>query len=588
MIRAAGTLCVDPNGHVLLVHRTDGQGWSTPGGHIEDGESAQRAAQRELEEETKHEEKLEALLPWTRRIKDGVDFTTFLVKVPEQFTPRLDGEHDQFRWVDRHVALDSMELHPGVKVALLLPDLDELGVAKAIRAGELMSPWRYKNVLLIALRITGTGAAYRLAEKEFVWRDESLYLNDEFLQRCNGLPVIWVHPENKPQLNSKEFHDRIVGTVFLPYILENEVWGIAKIYDDGAMAVLEENTPKLSTSPCVVLRPDGSSSKYRLQDGSIILIEGKPALLDHLAIVEVGVWDKAGEPSGVLNQLEDPKMPEATLAPAAAAPPGEAKSDSDVKLDKILTHMDSFQVSHKALADGQAALCSRMDAFEAAHKPAEGKEPVAPAAVAPGGEAAPLAVDRKDGEAQPGKESEGAALASERDPNHLQPADSAMADSNSKRINELEAQIKTMNQRIPTDMPEEDRLKFVAVQERAERVAQAFGDAQGAPRWLHGETLDQYRRRMANKFRTHSPAWKDIDITPFAGATLVPVETQIYADAMNAAMHPSSVEGGQLRQVIEQDATGRRIKNFYGDPEVTWGPFKLHPRLVSDLRTKFN
>ena len=73
--------------------------------------------------------------------------------------------------------------------AAALADLDELGIAKAIRDGALTSPQEYANLLLVALRITGTGAAYRSGANEFVWRDPSIYLNAEFLQRCNGLPV---------------------------------------------------------------------------------------------------------------------------------------------------------------------------------------------------------------------------------------------------------------------------------------------------------------------------------------------------------------------------------------------------------------
>src|SRR5690349_20417185 len=36
LIRAAGILCITSTGHVLLVHRTDGQGWAFPGGRIEE------------------------------------------------------------------------------------------------------------------------------------------------------------------------------------------------------------------------------------------------------------------------------------------------------------------------------------------------------------------------------------------------------------------------------------------------------------------------------------------------------------------------------------------------------------------------
>lgn len=173
--------------------------------------------------------------------------------------------------------------------------LDELGVAKAIRDGELTSPQRYQNILLVALRITGTGAAYRQGADEFVWRAPSLYLNDEFLERCQGLPVILEHPQ-KNILNSQEFTDRIIGTVMLPYVKGDEIWAVSKIYDMPAARMLE--TEKLSTSPAVVLG-GADDSTFKLSDGKTLLIEGKPVLLDHLAVTALGTWDRGGPPAGV-------------------------------------------------------------------------------------------------------------------------------------------------------------------------------------------------------------------------------------------------------------------------------------------------
>lgn len=43
---AAGTLFVDPDGRVLLVHPTYKAGWDMPGGHVEPGESPARLARR--------------------------------------------------------------------------------------------------------------------------------------------------------------------------------------------------------------------------------------------------------------------------------------------------------------------------------------------------------------------------------------------------------------------------------------------------------------------------------------------------------------------------------------------------------------
>jgi 8-oxo-dGTP pyrophosphatase MutT (NUDIX family) len=308
MIRAAGILYVAPNGHVLLVRRTDGQGWAFPGGGIEDGESAEEAARRELFEETG--ETFEGSLTlWTRRVSPGlpvggegrdtviseeVDFTTFLAKGAE-FEPTLNAEHDAWQWVDRAFALSSSLLHPGVPIALRRFEMHELDMAKAIVSGELTSPQRYENLLLVAIRITGTGVSYRGGKHdEFPWRDPSLYLNPEFLERCNGLPVILEHPD-KTFLNTKEFRNRIVGTIFLPYIKNDEVWGIAKILDMEAAEMLESD--KMSTSPAVFC----GGLKYKMKDGTKLLIEEEPTIVDHIALLfeGQGVWDKGLGMAGV-------------------------------------------------------------------------------------------------------------------------------------------------------------------------------------------------------------------------------------------------------------------------------------------------
>jgi hypothetical protein len=95
-VRAAGVMYVSDSGHVLLLRRSDTGEWAFPGGHIEPGESAQQAARRECEEEIGH--RPEQLRPWTQRVADGVDFTTFMCRVPERFAPRLNDEHREHAW----------------------------------------------------------------------------------------------------------------------------------------------------------------------------------------------------------------------------------------------------------------------------------------------------------------------------------------------------------------------------------------------------------------------------------------------------------------------------------------------------------
>lgn len=194
-----------------------------------------------------------------------------------------------------------MKIHPGLVPILKRMSADELTIAEMIRDGELSSPQHYHNMVLFLIRITGTGVSYRPALNEYVYRKPEHYLTDRFLQRCNGLPVIWQHPK-KSLLTSKEFGDRIVGTVFLPFIREDEVWAVVKIFDAEAIQIL--NTEQMSTSPAVLLEP-GSAVKETTK-GERLLIEEKPKLLDHIAICEQGVWDKGGlvDP-GIESEMAD-------------------------------------------------------------------------------------------------------------------------------------------------------------------------------------------------------------------------------------------------------------------------------------------
>jgi 8-oxo-dGTP pyrophosphatase MutT (NUDIX family) len=331
MTKAAGIMIATGEGLVLFLLRGPGGDfpgyWCFPGGRLEDGETAAEGAAREALEESGFSVDPAKLAPLARCIKDhlapvagpplgdgtttptegpsgpsvgAVDFTTFFARVPECFVPVLgpDGapEHVAFAWCPAEAP--PLPLHPGCAVALSRLTMDELGVARAIAAGDLTSPQRYGNVALFDIRITGTGASYRTKMNEFVWRDPSIYLNDDFLARCNGLPVIVKHPA-KNVLDAGEFRRRVAGTVFLPYIKGDEVWAIAKIFDDEVAGVMEREV--MSTSPAVVFRPGDEGDKMTMENGSVLFVENTPLLLDHIAICADGVWDKGTGPGGVAS-----------------------------------------------------------------------------------------------------------------------------------------------------------------------------------------------------------------------------------------------------------------------------------------------
>lgn len=93
---AAGVMFVTDDGDVLLLRRSDTGEWAFPGGKVENGETLEEAASRECEEEIGR--RPDVLQPWTRRVVGGVDFTTFLARIPERFEPKLNDEHEDYGW----------------------------------------------------------------------------------------------------------------------------------------------------------------------------------------------------------------------------------------------------------------------------------------------------------------------------------------------------------------------------------------------------------------------------------------------------------------------------------------------------------
>ena len=549
------------SGKVLLLKRGDGGDypghWRFPAGRMEPGETDEMTAIRECSEETGH--LITGGLKQLSFTDDGrVAFTTF-GKVSNEFAPTLCDESTDWVWAGPG---DYPEpLHPGVRMTLesgVLDSIDprkmdELQIARAMAAGELPSPQHYENMVMFAIRITGTGVAYRTAVNEFVFRNPDLYLNDEFLARCNGLPVISEHPE-KASLNSEEFADRVIGSVVLPYISGNEVWGISRIYDETAAGLMEKH--QLSTSPTVVFRDPAVNSTVKLEDGATLLIEGKPSLLDHVAICIQGVWDKGGPPSGVsTNNVQEIQMTEDELkakadaeakeaeAKAKADSEAKAKADADEKLskfmDSVMARMDSIEASMKANTKADNDLPTQTAADKA----------------------------KADAEAKEKEEAEAKAKADAEEA-EKEAAAKADAEETRKKIADLES-------RMPKEMSDADYAEMADAQAKADSVFSAFGDS--APRPLRGENLLGYRKRLASKLKIHSDSWKSVDINALPDTAIDVAEKQIYADSVKAAAHPVDIPAGTLHTREKKDENGQLVRTFVGDPNAWMGNFKGIP-----------
>lgn len=115
--RAAGVMCVVPDGRMLFLRRADNAKshpgtWCFPGGSIDAGEDEYEAACREMLEETGHDLDTPLGLPVT----EHAGFATFRADVPDPVPVALNDEHVAYVWAKPEHAPEP--LHPGVRYTL--------------------------------------------------------------------------------------------------------------------------------------------------------------------------------------------------------------------------------------------------------------------------------------------------------------------------------------------------------------------------------------------------------------------------------------------------------------------------------------
>jgi hypothetical protein len=160
--------------------------------------------------------------------------------------------------------------------------------------GTLPSPATFMNAEFFVVRISGTGCAWRAQLRELVWREPQIWLSPEMQQRCVGLPVVVGHPA-LGTLDTKEFLQRVIGVIVFAFVRDQDLMGVMRCLDRDAAAELING--EYDSSPAVVL--DGTENAVLEIDGTKLLVEGEPRLIDHLAICKSGVWTGPNDQPGI-------------------------------------------------------------------------------------------------------------------------------------------------------------------------------------------------------------------------------------------------------------------------------------------------
>jgi 8-oxo-dGTP pyrophosphatase MutT (NUDIX family) len=604
IIKAAGILFIAPKDKFLFMLRSNkgdmGGYWGIPGGKTENNETAEITAIREAIEETGFNPgPMDGEL--CRYLFNGVDFTTFVKKVDDQFRCKLDDEHTAYGWFTADEA-QSLNLHPGVELALRRPKMDEMEISRAMAHEGLSSPQRVENATFYVMRATGTGFSHRPSLDEYVYRDPQIWLTPGLMERMSGIPVIWWHPPGAT-LDSEEHRKRVVGTTGYSWIEDDQINVVARIYDDEANQRLADHT--LSTSPTVVFGDPTENTTLKLSDGSTLLIEGKPTYVDHLAICKTGVWDKGGPAEGIRADMvradsivKEPEGTQEHIPTGVSTSKGvtdmaedkDKKEDATAKGDaaKADTRSDSEKIMDalKEVSKSCDSLKSRMDAWDNEKEEEKKKKDDAAKADAAAAADAKEKADKAAADAAAvadaakGDASKPDAKKDDGDLHLLHKKDAAAADAakadaaradatavelaaTKKKLAELEAALPEIRAMIPKQLSDEDFNAMADIQSRADSVYQGFNKK--APRPLDGETKMNYRRRLANGLKEFSADIKDADLSIIPeGAFFDSIERRVYADATEASLNPQDLEDNEIRAVSKRDDAGRNITTYHG------------------------
>lgn len=554
---------------VLLIKNAVREHWELPGGKVEKTDPTYiEAALREAREEIGLE--IDGTPEWvlsTAAINDapgaGITFGYSISKdgdLPP--TPVLSDEHSEYGWF---AVSDLPEgVNPHCMHAIRRWTYNDHDLGALMQSGEIIGPSTYFNQTYFPMRITGTGPALRMEGMQYTYRNPSDYLNEEFVERCNGLNILWEHPDSA-FTNEETLSQRCIGNISYAYVKGDEVWGVGKITGDEAAAMLASGA--YSTSPSIISVVKSDTNK----GGARFTVEGQALHLDHLAVVHIGVWDKLSQPGGIASPLTLRPIPMAFLKRYEMSEPNNNTPPStDDRVARLEDCVTSMQDSLTKFMDSMTAANAERDKREQEreHAAAQAKDNVVPPVgtnppaaaaassdnvvppVAPSGDAAPPIAQNSDCELQTLREA-------------LSSKDSV--------ISALQSQVTSLVNSMPRDLSDDDRTQLSVAQANADNVFLAFGKS--APNPVMGESPIPYRRRMAKELQSHSPRFRDVNLSQLDATSFAAIESEIYKDAVTAARSPTSNTGGELVPVKRKMFGGREIVEYRGPVEAFLRPF---------------
>jgi hypothetical protein len=136
----------------------------------------------------------------------------------------------------------------------------------------------------------------------------------------------------------------------------------------------------------------------------------------------------------------------------------------------------------------------------------------------------------------------------------------AMIEANDRKLAQLQS-LHNINTRA-----DENLADYEVAQRRAADALQPFGRKPSHP--TAGEPITVYRRRLCGQLQAFAPKWRDFPLAGVRTDAFASIETQIYADAAEAAKNGPAVADGELACVSGETFSGAKMNTYYGSPRA--------------------